>query len=87
MAELDQVVADLGYAAGAGAAALSAKVVADAQALAQLGRPGPGLRQGLAAGRESSASAQTSFATPAALAGHMAVQAADGGAALAVGKR
>jgi hypothetical protein len=88
MASLQDVVDDLGYAAGAGAEHLGAMVTEDARVLAEMGRPGPGLHQAAAlAGRSSPASASQSFVPPAVLAHRMAVEAAQGGAELAVGKR
>jgi len=87
MAELDEVIADLGYAAGAGAQSLAAKVIADARMVAELGRPGPGLRQGIADSGGGHGSASHSFVPMSALAQHMAVEAAQGGAELAVGQR
>jgi hypothetical protein len=85
MADLDEVIADLGYAAGTGAVHLGEKVKNDAQQSAMLGRPGPGLRQGLAYGG-GTMSAHSSVGSDV-LAHQMAVEAAQGGAELAVGKR
>jgi len=85
MAELDDVVDDLTYASEAGGRSLGEKVKNDARQTAMLGRPGPGLRQGLAAGTWL-AIAQTGVPIDD-LADRMANQAAQGGAELAVGKR
>jgi len=87
MADLDQIIADLNYAADEGAQRLKREVIADAESTAQLGRPGPGLRSLASTAGGGDEQVQASQLPVPALAARMAEQAADGGARLAVGKR